>query len=57
MKLLWLIPLITPLAHAATLDEARTALDDGFPLVALVKIEESVPNIGTPGSDADANLL
>ena len=57
MKLLWLIPFITPLAQAATLDEARTALDDGFPLVALVKIEASVPNIGAPGSDADANLL
>lgn len=57
MKFFWLIPFITPLTHAATLDEARVALEDGFPLVALVKIEESVPNIGTPGSDADANLL
>ena len=41
---------MAPIAQAAT-------LDDGFPLVALVKIEAVAPYIGTPGSDADANLL
>ena len=57
MKRIWPILLIASLSHAAPLDEARTALDDGFPLVALVKIEERFPNIGSPESDETANLL
>ena len=57
MKRIWPILLIASLSHAAPLDEARTALDDGFPLVALVKIEERFPKIGSPGTDESATLL
>jgi len=57
MKRLWPL-LFTPiLAHTAPLDEAREALDNGFPQVALIKIEQQIPSIGSPGTDAKANLL
>lgn len=57
MKRLWLLLLTPALAHAAPLDDAREALDNGFPQVALVKIEQQIPSIGSPGTDAEANLL
>ena len=57
MKRLWLLLLIPALAYATPLDEARTALDNGFPQVALVKIEQQIPSIGSPGAGAEANLL
>ena len=57
MKRLWPLLLIPTIAHAAPLDEAREALDNGFPQVALVKIEQQIPSIGTPTADAQANLL
>ena len=57
MKRLWLLLLIPTLACATPLDEAREALDNGFPQVALVKIEQQIPSIGSPGAGAEANLL
>jgi TolA-binding protein len=48
--------LLSPL-HATPLDEARAALDNGFPQVALVKLESHFPNIATPRADPAANLL
>lgn len=57
MKRVWPILLLASLSHAAPLDEAGAALDEGFPLVALVKIEECYPDIGSPGSDEAANFL
>lgn len=57
MKRLWLLLLIPPLACATPLDEAREVLDNGFPQVALVKIEQQIPSIGSPGAGAEANLL
>ena len=57
MKRLWPLLLSPFLAHAAPLDEARAALDNGFPQVALVKIEQQIPSIGSPGADSEANLL
>jgi TolA-binding protein len=57
MKRLWPLLFIPTIAHAAPLDEAQEALDNGFPQVALVKIEQQIPSIGSPGADAKANLL
>lgn len=57
MKCLWPLLLIPTLAQAAPLDEARVALENGFPQVALVKIEQQIPSIGSPRADAEANLL
>lgn len=57
MKIIWPILLIASLSHASPLDEARTALDDGFPLVALVKIEDRFPDIGSRDSNEEANFL
>lgn len=57
MKRLWPLLLIPTIAHAAPLDEAQEALDNGFPQVALVKIEQQIPSIGFPGADAEASLL
>ena len=57
MKCIWPLLLIHTLVHAAPLDEARVALDNGFPQVALVKIEQQIPFIGSPRADAEANLL
>lgn len=57
MKRLWPLLLTPILALAAPLDEAREALDNGFPQVALVKMEQQIPSIGSPGADAEANLL
>jgi outer membrane protein assembly factor BamD (BamD/ComL family) len=42
---------------AGPLDDAREALDNGFPQVALVKLEEHQPNLGRPGSSQDESLL
>lgn len=39
------------------LESARAALDSGFPKVALLKIEETIPLIGKPNAGDDANLL
>ena len=57
MKRLWPLLLIPALSHAATLDEAREALDNGFPQIALIKIEQQFPSIGSQQAGADANLL
>ena len=57
MKRLWPLLLTPILACASHLDEAREALENGFPQVALVKIEQQLPSIGSPGADAEANLL
>ncbi|MEI8293944.1 MAG: tetratricopeptide repeat protein [bacterium] len=57
MKRIWPLFLIAFRLHAAPLDEARTALDNGFPQVALVKIEQQFPAIGSKPSDSEANLL
>jgi len=57
MKRLWPLLLTPILACASPLDEAREALENGFPQVALVKIEQQIPSIGTPTADAQANLL
>jgi outer membrane protein assembly factor BamD (BamD/ComL family) len=42
---------------AGPLEDAREALDNGFPQVALVKLEEHQPNLGRPGSSQDESLL
>ena len=39
------------------LASAREALDDGFPQIAVLKIEEAFPDIGKPKAGAEANLL
>ena len=39
------------------LESARAALDSGFPQVALLKIEETIPLIGKPNAGDEANLL
>jgi TolA-binding protein len=57
MKCLWPLLLTPIITHASPLDEARVALDNGFPQVALVKIEQQIPSIGSNGTDAEANLL
>jgi hypothetical protein len=57
MKRLWPLLLIASYAHAAPLDEARSALDNGFPQVALAGIEQQFPVIGSQQSDPEANLL
>jgi TolA-binding protein len=57
MNRLWPLVFLGSLAQAAPLDEARIALENGFPQVALVKIEEQFPIIGSRNSDANANLL
>jgi TolA-binding protein len=57
MKCLWPLLLIPALSHAAPLDEAREALDNGFPQIALIKIEQQFPSIGSQQAGADANLL
>lgn len=57
MKCLRLLFLIPAIIHAAPMDEAREALENGFPQVALVKLEEQIPAIGSRQADPDANLL
>jgi len=42
---------------ADPLQEAREALDNGFAQVALVKLEEHQPHLGSPGSSPDECLL
>lgn len=42
---------------ATPLEEAREALENGFPQVALVKIEELQPRLGKSGSSQDESLL
>jgi outer membrane protein assembly factor BamD (BamD/ComL family) len=42
---------------AGPLEDAREALDNGFPQVALVKLEEHQPNLGRPGSSQDESLF
>ncbi len=39
------------------LERARTALDAGFPKVALLKIEETIPMVGKPPAGDEANIL
>lgn len=57
MKRLWPLLLIPAISHAAPLDEAREALDNGFPQIALVKIEQQFPSIGSQQAGAEVNLL
>ena len=57
MKRLWPLLLISAISHAAPLDEAREALDNGFPQIAMVKIEQQFPSIGSQQAGAEANLL
>ena len=57
MKRLWPLLLIPAISHAAPLDEAREALDNGFPQIAMVKIEQQFPSIGSQQAGAEANLL
>lgn len=42
---------------AAPLDEAREALDNGFPQVALVKLEEGLPDLAAPGLHPQEKIL
>ena len=42
---------------AGPLEDAREALDNGFPQVALVKLEQSQPDLGKISSSASACLL
>ena len=39
------------------LESARTALDAGFPKVALLKMEETIPMVGKPPAGDEANIL
>ena len=57
MKRLWPLLLTPILACASPLDEAREALENGFPQIALIKIEQQFPSIGSQQAGADANLL
>ena len=45
------------LLFANPLEDAREALENGFPQVALVKLEQSQPNLGKVGSSASECLL
>ena len=45
------------LSLADPLEDAREALDSGFPQVALVKLEEHQPDLGKPGCSTDECLL
>lgn len=46
-----------PLHAASPLDEAREALENGFPQVALVKLEQANPDIGATGTTPAERLL
>jgi TolA-binding protein len=57
MNRFWPLLLIPTLAHAAQLKEAREALENGFPQIALVIIEQHFPFIGSQPVGAEATLL
>ena len=59
MKRLLLFSLFPiPFLHSAeNLDSARTALDDGFPQVAVTKLEQGFPEISKGGADPEATVL
>ena len=49
--------LSAPLLSGAPLDEAREALENGFPQVALVKLEEGLPDLNASGGNFSEKLL
>lgn len=54
------LALLTMAVHgldATPLDEAREALENGFPQVALVKLEEGIPDLAAPRQHPDEKLL
>jgi predicted negative regulator of RcsB-dependent stress response len=55
--LLILLCCAAPLLADDLLSSAREALDDGFPQIAVLKIEQAFPDIGKPKAGAEANLL
>ena len=53
----YLLGSVMILSAQDNLGSARAALDSGFPKVALLKIEESIPLVGKPAAGDEANIL